>query len=325
MRTLSVTENRILMAQARDSLKGKWGLAIGAFVVYVLFFVAIEWIPVIGWLISFLVSGSMSIGFAIFSLSLSRKQEAKWDQIFYGFQKFGIGLGAFVLQFLFIILWSILLIIPGIIAAYSYAMTYYIIAENDSIGPLEAISKSKEMMYGNKWKSFCLTFRFLGWILLCILTFGIGVLFVGPYMAVSFVQFYDDLKPKASIADKGRSVDGNDDAIAVNPTIVDDQEEGNTVIGTSSIYLEFLNGSLSGQRIMVFKDTTIGRSSENDIALSEKTISASHCRIKVVNDEFVIEDLNSTNGTFIDGQKISKQNIAQGNELQLSSIKIKVH
>ena len=190
---------------------------------------------------------------------------------------------------------------------------------------LEAISKSKEMMYGNKWKSFCLTFRFLGWILLCILTFGIGVLFVGPYMAVSFVQFYDDLKPKASIADKGRSVDGNDDAIAVNPTIVDDQEEEDTVIGTSSIYLEFLNGSLSGQRIMVFKDTTIGRSSENDIALSEKTISASHCRIKVVNDEFVIEDLNSTNGTFIDGQKISKQNIAQGNELQLSSIKIKVH
>jgi hypothetical protein len=134
--------------------------------------------------------------------------------------------------------------------------------------------------------------------------------------------------PDAAIsefANKGRSEDVNDDAIAVNPTIVDDQEEGDTVIGTSSIYLEFLNGSLSGQRIMVFKDTTIGRSSENDIALSEKTISASHCRIKVVNDEFVIEDLNSTNGTFIDGQKISKQNIAQGNELQLSSIKIKVH
>ena len=103
MRTLSVTENRILMAQARDSLKGKWGLAIGAFVVYVLFILAIEYIPVIGWLISFLVSGSMSIGFAIFSLSLSRKQEAKLAQIFYGFQKFGIGLGAFVLQFLFII------------------------------------------------------------------------------------------------------------------------------------------------------------------------------------------------------------------------------
>ena len=76
---------------------------------------------------------------------------------------------------------------------------------------------------------------------------------------------------------------------------------------------------------MVFKDTRIGRSSENDIALSEKTISASHCRIKVVNDEFVIEDLNSTNGTFIDGQKISKEKLEQGNELRLSSIKIKVH
>jgi pSer/pThr/pTyr-binding forkhead associated (FHA) protein len=144
-------------------------------------------------------------------------------------------------------------------------------------------------------------------------------------MAVSFVQFYDDLKPKASIANKGPSVDVNDDANSINPTIIGDQDDEDTAIGSESIYLEFLNGSLRGQRIMVFKDTTIGRSSENDIALSEKTISASHCRIKVVNDEFVIEDLNSTNGTFIDGQKISKDKLEQGNELQLSSIKIKVH
>ena len=136
------------------------------------------------------------------------------------------------------------------------------------------------------------------------------------------------LNPDAAIsefADKGPSEDVNDEADSISPTIVDDQEEGDTVIGTSSIYLEFLNGSLRGQRIMVFKDTTIGRSSENDIALSEKTISTSHCRIKVVNDEFVIEDLNSTNGTFIDGKKISKEKLEQGNELQLSSIKLKVH
>ena len=71
MRTLSVTENRILMAQARDSLKGKWGLAIGTFVVFMLIIIAIEYIPGIGWLIGFLVSGSLSIGYAIFTLSLS--------------------------------------------------------------------------------------------------------------------------------------------------------------------------------------------------------------------------------------------------------------
>jgi hypothetical protein len=73
-------------------------------------------------------------------------------------------------------------------------MTYYIIAENDSIGPLEAITKSKEMMRGNKWKFFCLGFRFLGWGVLCILTLGIGFLWLFPYMIVSYAQFYDDIK-----------------------------------------------------------------------------------------------------------------------------------
>jgi uncharacterized membrane protein len=88
----------------------------------------------------------------------------------------------------------LLLIVPGIIAALSYSMTYFIIAENDSIGSLEAITKSKEMMRGNKWKLFCLCCRFLGWILLCILTIGIGFLWLYPYMMVSFAKFYDDIK-----------------------------------------------------------------------------------------------------------------------------------
>ncbi len=194
MSTLSSTENRVLMAQARASLKGKWGLAIGTIVVYMLVIIAIQLIPGAGWIISLLISGSMSIGLASFALSLARKQDARLSQIFSGFQKFGVGLGAYLLQLIFVFLWSLLLIIPGIIAALSYSMTYYIIVENDSIGPLEAITKSKEMMRGNKWKFFCLGFRFLGWALLCILTLGIGYLWLFPYVIISCAQFYDDLK-----------------------------------------------------------------------------------------------------------------------------------
>lgn len=70
-------------------------------------------------------------------------------------------------------------------------MTFFIIAENDSIGPLEAVTKSKEMMDGNKWKLFCLGWRFFGWALLCILTLGIGFLWLMPYMVVSYAKFYD--------------------------------------------------------------------------------------------------------------------------------------
>lgn len=131
--------------------------------------------------------------------------------------------------------------------------------------------------------------------------------------------------PDAAISDAADNIPTKDIKDEVDFTIKDDQDEDDTVISTSSIFLEFLNGSLSGQRIMIFKDTTIGRASENDIVLSEKTISSYHCKIKVIDDEFVVEDLNSTNGTFIDGERISEQNLKQEDELRLSSIKIKVH
>ncbi|MDY6843318.1 MAG: DUF975 family protein, partial [Thermodesulfobacteriota bacterium] len=137
------THNREIMAQARDSLRGRWGIAIGAFVVYLLIQIAVQFIPGVGWLISLLISGPLSVGLCVFSLSLARRHEPQLSQIFEGFAKFGVALGAYILQYIFIFLWSLLLIIPGIIASLAYSMTFYIIAENDSIGPLEAITKSK--------------------------------------------------------------------------------------------------------------------------------------------------------------------------------------
>ena len=134
------------------------------------------------------------MGLAAFGLSLSRKQEAELSQIFSGFNKFSVGMVAFILKAIFVFLWSLLFTIPGIIASLSYSQTSFIIAENDSITALEAIKKSKEMMKGNKWKYFCLSLRFFGWGLLCILTLGIGFLWLHPYSYVSLAQFYDDLK-----------------------------------------------------------------------------------------------------------------------------------
>jgi uncharacterized membrane protein len=97
----------------------------------------------IGWIISIIITGPMVVGLCVFSLSISRREDPHFSQIFDGFQKFWVSLGAYILQTIFILLWALLLIIPGIIAALSYAMTYYIIAESASIGPLEAITKSK--------------------------------------------------------------------------------------------------------------------------------------------------------------------------------------
>jgi uncharacterized membrane protein len=189
----SVTPNKELMAQARDSLRGAWGLAVSAVLVYFVTLFVGSLLPLVGWIVSSIIGGPMQLGLVIFSLCLARRQDPKVAQVFDGFNRFGASLGAYVLTAIFTFLWSLLLIIPGIIAAYSYAMTYYIIAEDSSIGPLAAIKKSKEMMQGNKWKLFCLGCRFIGWGLLCMLTLGIGFLWLAPYMAVSVAKFYDDL------------------------------------------------------------------------------------------------------------------------------------
>ena len=188
------TENVVLMRMARESLTGKWGIAIGTFVVYMLIVCVPQFIPILGPLATLIIGGPMVLGITIFSLALSRNQEVKLDQLFLGFNKFGLALGAYLLMILFVILWMLLLIVPGIIAALSYSMTFYIIADEKAIGAMDAIDKSKKMMYGYKWKLFCLGLRFIGWALLCILTLGIGFLWLFPYMQVSYAKFYDDIK-----------------------------------------------------------------------------------------------------------------------------------
>jgi uncharacterized membrane protein len=95
---------------------------------------------------------------------------------------------------LFILLWCLLLIVPGIIAFISYSQTYFILADDNTIGAIEAIEKSKAMMYGYKWKFFRLSLRLAGLGLLCILTLGIGFLWLLPYARVVMAKFYDDVK-----------------------------------------------------------------------------------------------------------------------------------
>ena len=136
----------------------------------------------------------------MFSLSLSRNENARLEQIFEGFRNYGTVLGACLLMVVFIILWALLLIIPGIIAAIAYSQTFYILAEDDTIGSMDALRKSKEMMDGYKWKYFCLGLRFIGWVLLCVLTLGIGFLWLSPYIQVSYAKFYEDLKTNQTVS-----------------------------------------------------------------------------------------------------------------------------
>jgi|TARA_B110000503_G_scaffold125198_1_gene192527 uncharacterized membrane protein len=195
-----VKENKELMAEARESLSGNWGLAIGTFLVYGIIISSLQFIPVVGSVLALFIAGPMLVGVSMFSLSLSRGENARLEQIFEGFKNYGTVLGAYLLMVLFIFLWVLLLIIPGIIAAIAYSQTFYILAEDDTIGSMDALKKSKEMMDGYKWKYFCLGLRFIGWALLCILTLGIGFLWLSPYIQISNAKFYEDLKNNQAVS-----------------------------------------------------------------------------------------------------------------------------
>lgn len=95
---------------------------------------------------------------------------------------------------LYTFLWGLLFIIPGIIKSYAYSMTPFIAAENPELGSDECIERSMKMMYGHKWELFVLDITFIGWWLLCLITFGIAALFVHPYNTLAHIEFYKELK-----------------------------------------------------------------------------------------------------------------------------------
>ena len=192
---LSNTHNAILMEQARESLKGKWGIVIGAVIVNLLISMVAS-IPFVGWIASIIICPVIYIGLLTFMLSISRGKESKIEQLFEPLNNpsiFGTAIAATLLQGFFIILGIICLIIPGIFLAFSFQMTMLIIADNPTIGPFDAIKKSYNMMNGNKWKYYCMMCRFIGWFILSLCTFGIGFLWFAPYVHISNTKFYDDI------------------------------------------------------------------------------------------------------------------------------------
>jgi uncharacterized membrane protein len=187
------TENITLMRMARKSLQGRWGLAIGTFLIYTIILGSFGALRTAG-LVSLLITGPLTLGVAMFSLSLARGKEARLEQIFDGFKFFTTALVTHLLMLLIIILWSLLLIIPGIIAALSYSMSFYILADHPSLTARQVLDRSKSMMYGYKLKLFGLFLRFLLLALLCVLTLGIGFLWLTPYVHVTTAVFYEDIK-----------------------------------------------------------------------------------------------------------------------------------
>lgn len=144
-------------------------------------------------LLSFILTGPLTYGLMVFFRRL-REQTADIKDLFVGFKRFGDTFLLNLLTTIFVILWSLLLIVPGIIAAIRYTMAYLIMTENPDMTALESITASKMMMEGHKMEFFSFALSFIGWFLLGLVTLGLGFLYVIPYYNASKVEFYENLK-----------------------------------------------------------------------------------------------------------------------------------
>ena len=134
-------------------------------------------------------------GAAYYVALVRRTAEAKEIGIY--FKTMGSGIGKNIKLSLVITIYQLLWMfvpIAGLIKPYSYAMTYYIKADNPELTANEAITKSRQMMNGYKWKLFCLEFSFIGWHILTACTFGILGIWVTPHIAAAKAEFYEELK-----------------------------------------------------------------------------------------------------------------------------------
>ena len=208
------TPNADLTAHARDALQGKWGTAVVFTLLYyivVQVFQGVAQIPMAGVsllrsevasivasfvtvIFIYLFIGVFQLGISRFYLDLVRDDMQGIGRLFYGFKFFWKAASTYLLMMLIVLLWTMLLIIPGIIAGLAYSMAFYVLADNPEISASEALARSKRMMNGNKTKLFCLSCRFIGWALLGLLSCGIGMLWVQPYMMTSFAEFYEDVR-----------------------------------------------------------------------------------------------------------------------------------
>ena len=166
--------------------------------------------PVIYSLVYLIITGVVSGSFSVLALLLlpmgysysvaflndirNGKEPFKVETLFDGYKDFMRIFGTTLLMNVYIFLWTLLLIVPGIIKSISYSQTYYVLKDNPELKFNEAIDRSMEMMEGHKMQYFLLMLSFIGWIILIILTCGILSLWVTPYMNATFANYYEYVK-----------------------------------------------------------------------------------------------------------------------------------
>ena len=149
---------------------------------------------IIGGVVNLFILPIFTYGLYSIALKVQKGEEIAVSDLFDGFKNYLNIFLMSLLQSLFIFLWSLLFIVPGIIKALSYSMAYFIMAEDPDIKPMEALKKSSELMEGHKEEFFCLQLSFFGWFILNLFTCGLLGLWYEPYLYTTYAEFYQSIK-----------------------------------------------------------------------------------------------------------------------------------
>ena len=198
-------ERAVLKSNAKAQLKGRWGLAIGTLLVGVLILTGFSFIvgyiepdggilTIISSLIRIFLGGVITLGISKFVLNFATSKEAKFNDLFSGFNIYFKTLGLWILMLLSIGVAAIFLIVPGIIVALMFSQSFFILSENNEKSINQCLKESSEMMKGHKVELFVLGLSFIGWWIVAAITFGIGGLWVYPYQQVTLANYYLALK-----------------------------------------------------------------------------------------------------------------------------------
>lgn len=190
--------NRIAIKEkSKQQIAGQIGVFVLIYLAFLGIVLLLDYFPVIGAGLSFVATILLELQLITIHLNLTKGTQPEFMMLFDIFKKprlCGNAIALYIMTYILTLLWSLLLIVPGIIKALSYSMAPYILAENNDMLPQDAIKESMRIMEGHKMELFILELSFIGWEILCVLTLGLASIYVLPYYETTVANFYNEIK-----------------------------------------------------------------------------------------------------------------------------------
>lgn len=196
--TASAASNRVQSTTSEVTVEGagvspEQAAFIAAVVLGVVFTVGI-----VGSIVHALLANPIEVGGRRFFEKNANDPTTQFNTMFEGFQDYGRVLVTMLIRDVFILLWTLLLIIPGAMKAYSYRLVPYLVKDRPELSPMEVLAESEALMRGNRWQAFVMDLSFLGWLLLGVVTLNLGNIFwTNPYMNATDAALYQELTGRA--------------------------------------------------------------------------------------------------------------------------------